>query len=119
MFRDTQKELQRLEAALLSGEEAPIPEEQDLDALLDDTRPADGRVIYQNHSNAYGKNLRNYASGYKAYNSDRTDQNPEIYSRELLTPEKGIRSLIILAVVLTLCIAGVAICWLVRYWGVL
>ena len=119
MFRDTQEELQRLEAELLSGEDTPDTEQQVLDTLLEDTRPSGGRVVYQNFSNNYGKNLRNYASGYKAYNADKTDENPETYSQELLTPEKGTGGLIVLAVVLTLCIAAVAVYWLVRYWGIL
>lgn len=119
MFRDTQEELQRLEAALLSGEETPDAEEQDLEALLEDTHPAGGRVVYQNFSNDYGKNLRNFASSYKAYNADKTDEDPETYSQALLAPEKGTGGLIVLAVVLTLCIAAVAVYWLVCYRGLL
>lgn len=61
MRRDTEDALRRLEAALLEEEETVSPEETDedllnedlLDALLEDTAPADQAQPYQNFSNGY------------------------------------------------------------------
>ena len=79
MFRDTSEELERLQAELLAQEpeeeqpEEPAEEEYEQYGEYEDTRPAQGPVVYQNYSNDYGKNLRNYASGYRAYNTDAAD----------------------------------------------
>lgn len=122
MWRDAEEELQRLEAELLAEEE-PVEEEdllEDalLDELLQDTR-AENVGVYQNFSNDYGKKLRNYASGYKAYNSDKTDEDLECYSETVREPEKGITGLVITAIALTLGILAVLAWWLLRYRGVL
>jgi hypothetical protein len=91
MFRDRQKELRRLEEALLAEEEYDIqPPEADpesdgilsediLDELLEDTGPAKESVAYQNFSNAYGK----------VYNSDHTDVDMEEYCEEVQRNRKS------------------------------
>ena len=35
--------------------------------------------MYQNYSNDYGRSLRNFASGYQAYNTDDTDVDLDEY----------------------------------------
>ena len=130
MFKDTDEALARLEAELLREEEetevlpeeeeyeyeedfeeeADLPEEYD----IDDTRPADGPVIYQNYSNNYGKNLRNFASGYRAYNSDITDEDLDVYSEDVLQtePEKSNTPLILVVCLLLLGIVAVLLLWM-------
>lgn len=94
MFRhnDKEEELNRLQAQLLAEEEWEEEEEEyldeeTLDAFLEEEKPGDSPRVYQNFSNNYGKDLRNFASDYKAYNSDRTDLDPEELSRQLLAPK--------------------------------
>ena len=69
MFKDTQKELQRLEAELMEEEEW-----EEEDALLDDDDDfgEDAPEVYRNFSNRY-----------QAYNADRTDWDPEDLAQEL------------------------------------
>lgn len=126
MFKDTDQELRRLEEALL--EEAPVDEQTDeelleeetLDQLLADTGPAEGRVVYQNFSNDYGTQLRNYANGYKAYNTDTCDQDLESYSEAVREDQRRSNGgLVLLACLLTAGIIAVIIWWLVRYGGLL
>lgn len=93
MYRDTQKELERLESALLAEENAPDTQEENNAAC------------------------QSFASGYKAYNSDKTDADPEVYSRALLRPQKRGRGRVLLIVFLMLCAA--AAYWLMRLWGIL
>ncbi len=96
VFRDTSEELARLEKELLAQEEPETPDyddeaydEEDDPWLYEDTAPAKGPVVYQNYSNDYGKNLRNYASGYRAYNSDQSDEDLENYSEQVRVPKKS------------------------------
>jgi len=126
MFRDAKEELRRLEEELLAqdeptAEEDGLLEEETLDALLqEDTRAKDGTVIYKNFSNAYGKGLRNYASGYRAYNTDHTDENPDEMSEALLSETSdGLRGLTVTALVLSCGIVLTLIWLLLRYWGIL
>ncbi len=91
MFRDQKEALRRLEEQLLAEEETEeYLDEDTLDTLLEEPQPADAPRVYQNFSNDYGKNLRNYATGYKAYNTDRTDVGPDEMSRELLRPKRWV-----------------------------
>ena len=90
MFRDASEELERLQAELLAEEEpaeeiSPEPPEEEYDPYdeYEDTRPAEGPAVYQNYSNDYGKNLRNYASGYRAYNTDTCDDDLDEYSEDV------------------------------------
>ena len=127
MFKDTEEELKRLEAELLADEEEALPEEEldqeaepldddlltdeELNALLDDTRIFGSATVYQNHANNYGQQI-------KAYNADTLDQDPEDLSQELLEENKGgTGGLIALACVLAIGILCVAVWWVARYWG--
>lgn len=136
MFKDTDQELARLEAELLredtqeasfqeadayddaydEPEDAPLPED-----AYSDTRPARGPVVYQNYSNQYGKNLRNYASGYRAYNSDVSDEDLEELSEEVYEaqPESRSTGLLITACILAAILAGVTLYIFFRYRGVI
>jgi len=128
MFRDRQEELERLQQQLLEEEteepeEEPgeeyeeVEEEEYLEAELEDLLSADDQGenprTYHNYSNDYGRQLRNFASGYQAYNTDQTDEDLEAYSQEVYEPkkEKGITGLLLLAAFLLLGIAAV-LCWL-------
>lgn len=116
MFRDQSEELERLQAELLAEEEPeevipPQPEEEEENfAEYEDTRPAQGAGVYQNYSNDYGKNLRNYASGYRAYNTDETDEDLDEYSEEVRAGEKkrGGGCLVAIALILALILGAVA-----------
>ena len=124
MFRDKEEELRRLSAELRAEEEepeAPEQEEEELDFSLDeDTDIADmAGGVYRNASNDYGRGLRNYASGYKAYNADKTEVDPQALSdavrREDEEEEKSLTGLVIAAFVLAAGVVGMLIYWLI--WG--
>ena len=132
MFKDTDQELARLEAELLK-EEAPETEALEEDCFdeteeemlppeyyYEDTRAADGPAVYQNYSNDYGKNLRNYASGYRAYNSDVSDEDLESFSEDVYEnePQRRNTGLLIAACALAAAIAAVALYLVLWYWGV-
>lgn len=110
MFRDAKEELQRLEAELLAQEKPEIPDEQ---------QNVPAHPVYRNFSNNYGADLRNYASGYKAYNTDRADADPEDLSDDILEDprEKPMTGLILTACGLTLGILLVMLYWIVKLWG--
>ena len=133
MFKDTDEALARLEAELLREEETEeVIEEEDYlydevledepeeepnlppEFLYTDTRAADGPVIYQNFSNNYGKNLRNYANGYQAYNTDVSDEDLDSFSQDVLytEPEKSNTPLILIACLLALGIVAMVFVWL-------
>lgn len=125
MFKDTDQELARLEAALLKEEEEtelpPEEEEESSDNDYEDTRAADGPAVYQNFSNDYGRNLRNYASGYQAYNSDVCDEDLDAFAEEVYDapPESGNRGLLITACVLSVILVGAVLYLLLRMRGIL
>ncbi len=123
MFNDTQQQLRRLEEALLAEEPAPqdpeLLDEEQLDRLLEDQAPAKGGVIYQNFSNGYGRSLRNFASGYRAYNSDRADLELDDYSRQVQQGSSNNKGLVRLACCLGAGIVAVLVYLLVRYGGLL
>ena len=104
MRKDTSEELQRLSDALLMEDE---PEEAYWEITLDeDDIPVEDVAEYNNHANNYGC----------AYNTDRTELSSEELSEALLSAEdteKGSGKLLLLAVLLTLAILGVAIYWVV------
>lgn len=114
MFRDAKEELQRLEAELLAQERPDIVDE--LDELLEE-EPV--QPVYRNFSNNYGQDLRNYASGYKAYNADSVDTDLEEYSDEIAEEprEKPLTGLVLTACGLTLGILLVMLYWVFRMWG--
>ena len=122
MLHDRDEELQRLQAQLLEDAE-PTEEETEelldagtLNALLDDSQRTGNSRVYQNFSNGYGRNLRNYASGYQAYNADRTDTDPDSYSEAVREPKKtgGPVWLAVVLLILTVAVVG-AILWI--YFG--
>lgn len=99
MFRDAKEELDRLQEQLLEEEE-DLPEEDDdegdgdfpaekqLDDLLDEDTAIPDAPVYRNFSNDYGRGLRNFASGYRAYNGDKTDTDLDEYSEEVYSGKK-------------------------------
>lgn len=125
MFRDASEELKRLEAELLAEEEPeeelpPEEEEEDDYFLFEDTRPEGDPEVYQNYSNDYGKNLRNYASGYRAYNTDKTDDDLEWYSKETYKAKKSRTGcLAVVLCLLAIVLAAGAVIWLAYERGLL
>lgn len=124
MFRDTSEELARLEAELLAEEEPEeeLPEEEEPAEpwQYEDTRAACEPEVFQNYSNDYGKGLRNYASGYRAYNADDCDEDLEAYSEEVRRGKKKAPGCLTLAIcLLILALAVAAILWFAWERGVL
>ncbi len=109
MRRDTQEELQRLEQELLAEEEIPEePEEEDYGEFLEEP-DSEEPVVYRNFSNRYGQDLRNYATGYKAYNSDTLDTDLEDFSDAV---RDGKKPTSILLPLLTAVIAGLVVLYI-------
>ena len=111
MFKDTQKELERLEAELLAqqpeDEEEPEEDWEDEDDLLDDDDDIEEAPVYRNFSNRY-----------RAYNTDRTDWDPEELAEELEEPRKpSIWGWCALALTLVACILLVLVWWAIRFYG--
>ena len=110
MFKDAKKELERLEAELLAEEpEQEYEETSEYDRLLDDDGDfgEDGPDTY-----------RNFASRYRAYNSDRTDWDPEDLGEELDRPKSsGIWGLVALALGLLAGIFLLLAWWVTRFYG--
>ena len=141
MFKDTDEELSRLSSELLkaeeeedyeeeydeeydeeSYEEEPYQEEEALPEYdYEDTRAAQGPAVYQNYSNDYGRNLRNYANGYQAYNSDDCDEDLDAFSEDVYEAEteQSNTGLVILACVLASILAAVVLFMVLKYKGVL
>lgn len=116
MFRDRDEELKRLQEQLLDEEAAEeiFLDEDMLDALLEEDRQGQKPGVYQNFSNRYGRELRNFASGYKAYNSDTTDTDLESFSEMVREPKKTI-GLAWIPVLLILLLAAVVVAVVWRY----
>lgn len=108
MRRDTQEELQRLEQELLAEEEIPEMPEEDYGVFLEEPE-SEEPVVYRNFSNRYGKDLRNYATGYKAYNSDTLDTDLEDFSDAV---REGQKPASILLPLVTALIAGLAVLYI-------
>ena len=92
MHRDTEEALQRLEQELLAEDpeetvEDPEIEEEDYGEVLEEPG-SEETVVYRNFSNNYGADLRNYATGYKAYNSDTLDTDLEDFSHQVREGQK-------------------------------
>ena len=114
MNRDREEELQRLENELLEQDDVldeETPEEDNEEFEEEDTRIGDAPAVYQNFANNYGKDLRNFASGYKAYNTDDLDVDLEEFSQEV--QEEKTAAPMWLPILLTLLIGAVvgAIVW--------
>ncbi len=123
MARDTDEELRRLEQALLEEEAQPPEEEADAqEEDLPEFAPEEDSYIpnagvYQNYSNDYGKKLRNYASGYRAYNADKTDTDLEQYSEEIRNgrqPSLGLLWFLVILMLILIAVVG-AVLW--KYLG--
>lgn len=145
MFRDAKEELARLERELLAAEQADADatadalleeylDEEDADVLglFRDDRPDardpadtdfddidfedmdfgdDREMVYQNYSNDYGRKPH-----YSAYNSDRTDEDLDVYSDNVYQGGKdNVRGLLITALVLLGGIFAVLLFWVFRY----
>lgn len=151
MFKDTDQELARLSEELLMAEqEEDLDEYEDEEAyddeeyedeyeddeyvddeyeeeeappeyIYEDTRAARGPAVYQNYSNDYGRNLRNYATGYQAYNSDECDEDLDAFSEEVYEgpEERSNTGLLILACVLATILGAVMLFVVLKYKGVL
>ena len=78
MSRDTDDALRKLQDALLEEEEqeAPFLIEEEIDALSDQDMPS-----------REPNGVRNYASGYKVYNSDKTDTDLDTFSETVRMSE--------------------------------
>lgn len=98
-----------------SGQEPDVQEfltDEELDALLAQTQTIGQTADYRNHSNDYG-------AAVQAYNTDRTELDPETLSEELETEDKKVTTgLIATALLLSAGIVGVVVWWIIRYWGV-
>lgn len=82
MPRDTEQELERLQSQLLQEAQEEAEEfsvEEDFAELLWEEDQGENPQVYQNYSNDYGRNLRNFATGYRAYNADQTDTDLDEY----------------------------------------
>lgn len=91
MNQDTDDILKELEQALWEEEAAEeaqdFPREEPTEDLLTESVVGDG-LVYRNFSNNYGADLRNFASGYRARNTDRTDVDFEEYAEAVAEGEK-------------------------------
>lgn len=119
MFRQTDKdeELKRLEQELLETEEEPTEEYLE-PAAVEDAPSGEAPRVYRNFSNNYGRDLRNFASDYRAYNAD--DADAEALSRELLTPDRPQnRGLFVFALILLAAIVIAVAALLIRFGGIL
>lgn len=123
MHRDTEQALKRLEQALLEEEQtqpeaSPLQEEQapdqaDFDDFLESPEGEDP-VVYRNFSNDYGRSLRNYATGYKAYNSDTADVDMDAFSEQVREdrPKERLLFPVLVAALALLAVAYIAYLWL-------
>ena len=68
-------------------EELPEPPEEDTEGLLSDPVRGD-EMVYRNFSNRYGADLRNFANGYQARNTDQVDVDLEEYADQVAEGKK-------------------------------
>lgn len=120
MFKDTQNELKRLEKELLwEQEQEKLQKDDSLDALLRevDALLEEDTPVYQNYSNGYGAQQTRVIPAYRAYNSDKTDRDLQVYSDEVYEPqkEKGIVGLIVTAAIELAAIFVILAYWAVRF----
>lgn len=118
MFKDTEKELKRLEAELLAEEEmdeqqeAYAPDGEFSDTWADDTQIFECVPQYRDAVNGY-------EAADHIYNSDDLDEDLDAFSQEVREPRKNsITGLLITALLLTAGILAVVAWWLIRYWEV-
>ena len=106
MFKDRDEELERLQAELLEEEEQETAEEEyledDVEQLLEEEEDVDSPEIY-----------RNFASGYKAYNTDKADADLWDMSQRIMEPPEKKRGGCLAALLIFLLTALLlAILWL-------
>ena len=133
MFKDAQKELKRLEELLEEEEEEGSeeePEEEFDEAFFgeyeDEPQNDDDEfdeeeweqihatLVFRSGAEKFRQQLAAQQAGSRAYNSDRTDLDPEDLEEEL-SGEKSLTGLGALTVLLTLGIVGMVIWFLLRY----
>lgn len=101
MFRDTDQELKRLEQALLEEDES--------------TPDTQGTAVF----NPISEKKSTVTAGYRAYNTDRSDEDLETYSETVHKADRSIGVLSVVLGLLALLILGAAAFVLLRYLGVL
>lgn len=117
LFRDTKEELKRLQQELLEEEteeeqeEEEFPDEASVEQMLGESDPIPDTQVYRNFSNDYGRGLRNFASGYRAYNGDRTDTDLEEYSETVYRAKKKPRGCCGVLVLLALAAGAAVLLW--------
>lgn len=128
MFKDTEAELQRLEAELLAQEEPEQQKENFCDEEYDSDEPT---MIFRESDDDLIDEIRQVLNGYdtpsqrpvKAYNADRTEEDLEEYSRQVWEDDrKKDRTgawLVAVAVILTISIVALVGYWMVRYLQIL
>lgn len=140
MFKDAQKELQRLEELLAEEEEEEISEEEfdedfdeDFSEFLEDEIEEDepegfdqfdqdawenphATLTFRSGAEKFRQQLAAKEAGSRVYNSDRTDAEPEDLEDESVSGG-SLKGLVILAVLLTLGIVGMVI-WFLLHYGV-
>ena len=133
MFKDAQKELKRLEELLEEEEEEGSEEEaeEEFDEAFfgeyeDEPQNDDDEfdeeeweqihatLVFRSGAEKFRQQLAAQQAGSRAYNSDRTDLDPEDLEEEL-SGEKSLTGLVVLTVLLTLGIVGMVIWFLLRY----
>lgn len=133
MFRDTQEELKRLEAQLLAEEDEPVEEETgekeeeeiddiQLEELLKSISEDEEEEVEEFFkTTVIDSSVRNYANHYKAYNTDKTDEDLDSYSEEVRNPDsnRGVLGLSIVALLLMAGILAVLVWWLVHFQGLI
>lgn len=133
MFKDAQKELKRLEELLeeeeeeLSEEESDEESEEEFDGEYEEEPQDDvdefdeeeweqirSTLVFRSGAEKFRQQLAAQQAGSRAYNSDRTDLDPEDLEEEL-SGGKSLTGLVVLTVLLTLGIVGMVIWFLLRY----
>lgn len=133
MFKDAQKELKRLEELLEEEEEEGSEEEpeeefdEDFFGEYEDEPQNDddafdeeeweqihATLVFRSGAEKFRQQLAAQQAGSRAYNSDRTDLDPEDLEEEL-SGGKSLTGLVVLTVLLTLGIVGMVIWFLLRY----
>ena len=134
MFKDAQKELKRLEELLEEEEEEGSEEEpeeefdeaffgeyedepQNDDDAFDEEEweQIHATLVFRSGAEKFRQQLAAQQAGSRAYNSDRTDLDPEDLEEEEPSGGNSLTGLVVLTVLLTLGIVGMVIWFLLRY----
>ncbi len=101
MHKDTREALARLEEALLE-DETPELDDEALDALLEEFLE-DEDTDFADHPRGY----QNFANGYRAYNTDETDEDLDVYSDAVLEEQEV--TPLVLRIALATALAGAVV----------